>query len=137
MKSILIFTILVFAAVPSCNDDEELIGEDILQDIGIIGKWKLDSRAVDGISNLAVECCDYIEFEQDNQTSHLSGNFKAYGYQYETNGIFTLDLNVESILFEYDNTQKVYIYTLEENILAFRYTENGQEISETWIKELP
>ena len=137
MKSILIFTILVFAAVPSCNDEEELIGEDILQDIGIIGKWKLDSRAVDGISNLAVECCDYIEFEQDNQTSHLYCNFKSYGYQYETYWIFTLDLNVESILFEYDNTQKVYTYTVEDNILAFRYTENGQEILETWRKELP
>ena len=135
MKSILIFTILVFAAVPSCNDDEELIGEDILQDIGIIGKWKLDSRAVDGISNLAVECCDYIEFEQDKQTDPLSGNFQAYGYLFETNGIFTLNLNEESILFQYDNTQKVYTYTLEENILAFRYTENGQEISETWRRE--
>ncbi|MGB5323387.1 hypothetical protein [Lutimonas sp.] len=137
MKSILIFTILVFAAVPSCNDEEELIGEDILQDIGIIGKWKLDSRAVDGISNLAVQCCDYIEFEQDKQTDSLSGNFKAYGYLFQTNGIFTLNLNEESILFQYDNTQKVYTYTLEENILAFRYTENGQEISETWRKELP
>lgn len=137
MKSILIFTILVIAAVPSCKDDEELVGKDILQDIGIIGKWKLDSRVVDGISNLAVECCDYLEFEEDNQTDHLSGNFKAYGYLFETNGVFTLNLNEESILFQYDDSQKLYAYALEENILAFRYTENGQEISETWRKELP
>jgi hypothetical protein len=58
MKSILIFTMLVFAAVTRCNDFEDLVGKDILKDIGIIGKWKLDSRAVDGISKLAVECCD-------------------------------------------------------------------------------
>ena len=137
MKSILIFTILVLAAVPSCNDDEEFVGEDILQEIGIIGKWKLDSRVVDGISNLAVECCDYLEFEKDNQTSHLSGNFKAYGYQYETNGIFTLDLNDQSILFQYDNTQNLYAYSLVENTLSFSYIDNGQEISEIWRKELP
>ena len=135
MKSILIFTVLIFAAVPSCNDDEELVGKDLLQDIGIIGKWKLESRAVDGISNLAVECCDFIEFEQDEQTDPLTGHFKAYGYQFETNGSFTMNLDEESILFQYDDSQKLYAYVLEENILAFRCTENGQEISETWRRE--
>jgi hypothetical protein len=136
MKSLLIFTIMVLAAVPSCNDDEEIpITRDRLEDTGILGKWKLESRAVNGISNLAVECCDYIVFYQDREPDDLSGNFEASGYQYATIGIFTLNLDEESILFQYEDRNMEYTFDLEQNTLNFLYVEDKNEISETWRRE--
>lgn len=134
MKSLFIFTIMVLAAVPSCNDDEEIF-IDRIEDAGIIGKWKLESRQINGISNLAVQCCDYLEFEQDDEPDDLRGSFQAYGFLYEADGTFTLDLNVGSILFEYDDSQRKYSYGLDEDTLTFFYPEDGNEIIETWRRE--
>jgi hypothetical protein len=135
MKSIVIITFLTLAVLLSCCEEEALKSENILDENRIFGKWKLESRAINGISNLAVECCDYIEFEQENQNDNLNGRFEAYGYQYETQGTFTLNLEEQSILFQYDDTQKLYTYALKEDALLFHYIENGKDVSEVWRKE--
>lgn len=134
MKSLVIFAFMVMAAVPSCNDDDKVL-IDPIEDTGILGIWKLESRVINNISDLAVRCCDYLEFEQDDRPDDLTGSFYAYGFLYETDGTFTLDLNGGSILFEYDDSQRSYTYTLKEDRLTFFYTEDGASIEETWRKE--
>ncbi len=117
----------------SC-DKEEIEQTDNLQQTGILGQWKLDSRETNGISSLAVECCDYIEFKTDSEPTDLTGEFKAFGAGYETNGDFELNNANQSIEFIYDEQLLYEIQISDENIV-FSYLENNDSIVEYWHRE--
>lgn len=129
---ILFFTLLI--AITACESDE-IERKDNLEKIGILGLWKLEMRIVDGIANMAVECCDYIEFYLDSEPDDLSGKFKAYGIGYEKDGIFQINSTNDTILFDYDNTQILYKFDVLDSSLSFYYSEDNQEIAENWRKE--
>jgi len=137
MKSFEVITfMLVFTLITlvGCEKDENE-KQDNLQQTGIIGKWKLESRSIDGISSLAVECCDYIEFKTDNELDDFKGEFMAYGTGYETTGEFELNTTENTIHFDYNNTCRSYEYQIFAGLLEFIYMEDDQKIGEDWRKE--
>lgn len=116
------------------NDEKGKIGtSDNLEILGILGQWKLESREINGISSLAVECCDYIEFETDNLPNDLNGLFRSNGLGYETNGVFQLDSSNETIEFTYNGDQKIYDLQIVDTRLVFKYLENNDSIVENWL----
>ena len=136
MKAPAIFKILLFTSIillTGCDKDEtEQI--DNLEQVGILGQWKLDTRIVNGISSLAIECCDYIKFKTDSGLGDLKGEFRAFGVGYKTNGVFELNTSKNTIQFNYDNTQKLYRLQISDDFITFTYSENNQEIIEDWRK---
>ena len=115
--------------------EEEVAPSGSLEKIGILGKWKLEKRLVNGIANLAVECCDYLSFEENEQTEDLKGIFIATGVGYETIGTFEMDTTENSILFEFNDREKLYGFQLQDSSLSFYYAEGDREISENWRRE--
>lgn len=122
----------------SCNKDKKndiCENPDYIEPIGILGKWKLDSREINGISSLGVECCDYLDFYIDDNQNDWNGVFKAYGAGYKLNGVFEMDPSNETIEFSYNENQKIYDYQIVDLSITFSYTENDDSIVEQWCKK--
>ncbi len=124
-------SLTVFTACPK----EDSLQVDELQQVGILGEWKLQIRFIDNVTDLTAPCCDYMEFKEDGQTDDLQGAFSAYGVGYETDGVFELNENKDTILFEYDDEQRVYDFHLSDDVITFRYAEDDREIVEDWKRE--
>ena len=124
-------TIFVFTGCKKKESDQT----EVLKQTGILGYWKLELRSIDGIAGSAVECCDYLEFTEDNVVSDWIGVFEATGVGYETNGIFEIDAAVSTIQFNYEDSKKVYEYQIEEGDITFTYMDNNQSIVEHWRKQ--
>lgn len=132
---ILFTTIVLSCLVFASCDKNEVEETDNLQQTGVPGLWKLELREINGISGLAVECCDYIEFKTDSEPTDLKGKFRAFGVGYETNGVFELNTTDETIKFIYDDEQLLYEIQISENKIVFSYSENNDSIVEHWRKE--
>ena len=138
IKYLLVLSLAIMTVFTSCEKDEgndNIEPSDNLEQFGMFGNWKLDSREINGISSLAVECCDYIEFKTDSNLTDLKGLFRANGVGYETNGVFELDTLNETIVLSYDDKQKVFGIQISDNRIVFSYLENNDSIVEHWIKE--
>lgn len=141
LKCLSVLLLIIFTVFSSCKKDE--IEEsnnsnkqtDNLEPIGILGLWKLESRSVNGITDMSIQCCDYIEFNADNELHDLKGLFQASGNGYETNGVFELETANDTIQLVYDNTQKSYGFEISNDLMIFTYSEDSQSITENWRKE--
>ncbi len=110
--------------------DDTLIGTDLL------GRWEIADESRDGISDLSVKCCRFFEFTLDGNPEDLTGRFlyeDGTGGFYE--GIFTVDPDKQTILFERENRAPVtYDYVLNEprDYLTFSFSENEAELVQGW-----
>lgn len=137
MKTLKILFILLpisMTVLTSCDKDE-VEQADKLEQIGVLGQWKLETRIVNGITGLIAECCDYIEFKTDSEPGDLKGEFRAFGAGYETIGVFELNTSINTIQFAYDDTQKLYGFQITDDFITFTYSEDNDEINEDWRKE--
>lgn len=134
MKRFKILFVISLLALASC-EKEDVQQVDELEQTGVLGQWKFEKRTVDGVSNLTVECCDYIVFETDSDLSDLKGTFRAFGAEYETNGVFELNTSNGTIQFDYNDSQKIYEFQISDDLITFTYSEGNQEVIEDWRKE--
>jgi len=128
------FLVSILTLLSSCKKNESQT-PDNLEQFGILGEWKLETRTINGNSDLSVLCCDYIMFKTGNELDDLKGEFEAFGNGYETDGVFELNTVNSIIHFDYDNSQKSYEFQISNNIITFIYDENSQEVIESWRKE--
>ncbi|MBE0637089.1 MAG: hypothetical protein IH598_01045 [Bacteroidales bacterium] len=138
LKFFLVLILSILTVFSSCEKVEkkvEIETSDNLEQFGILGKWKLETRTINGITDLSIQCCDYIIFKPDSEPDNLKGEFTASGVGYETNGVFELNPSNSIIYFNYDNSQKSYEFQISDNLTTFTYNENNQEIIEDWRKE--
>ena len=138
LRFLIVLLVAVTTVCTSCAKDDEkskIEPTDNLEQFGILGQWKKVSRVVNGISNLAVECCDYIEFSTDSLPTDLRGVFNSNGIGYETNGVFELDDINASIEFVFNDEQILYGIQISETTIVFDYFENNDSIVEYWNKE--
>ncbi|MFZ6052569.1 hypothetical protein [Halocola ammonii] len=135
---LLVLFFISFTVITGCEkvDDEKMETEktDNLNETGLIGQWKLEARSLNNISDLSVECCDYIEFKTDDDSSDLKGAFIATGVGYETKGDFELKPSDNIIQFNYEDSEKVYEYQMINDLIIFTYVEEGNEVVEDWRK---
>lgn len=121
-----------------CGDDLEII-DDSLNETGLLGRWEINSEVMNGnIMDLLPKCCKFIEFRTDENEDELIG---MYVYTEDTNnvysGIFTVDLNSDTIVFEPSNNQIfTYGFLMNNNFteLTFNFTDNGVSFQQTWVK---
>ena len=125
--------ILVLVFLMGCSNAEESETMD-LEQTGILANWKFEKRFVNNIANLAVECCDYIEFSDDSHDNDLKGSFTSRGTGYETFGTFEINTASQVITFHFNDNQLIYWYDLQGDRLTFDFEENGQEVEEVWIR---
>ncbi|MDR9401253.1 MAG: hypothetical protein RI558_07520 [Psychroflexus sp.] len=133
-----LFILIISLLITSCSDDDtgqEVKQSDNLEQHNVLGEWQLEVRTINGITDAAVECCDFITFSTDDIKNDLSGNFSANGTGYETNGTFDLNPTESIIQFNFDNEVLIYNYEINGNALSFTYEEDGDAIEELWRKQ--
>ncbi|MDB2363478.1 copper resistance protein NlpE [Flavobacteriales bacterium] len=139
LKSLLIVA-CIFFSISSCNDKEEE-NEEIVEAVdplittGLIHQWLLDSRVVNDVTDMAIECCDYITFSTDSIDDDLVGNFYANGFAYETNGTFSVNTDDSVITFSFQESEVLYYFEVNNNQLLFRYNTDSQNVDEVWLKQ--
>lgn len=134
MKNFIVSILSVIILFMSC-DNTDIEQTDNLDQSGILGQWKLESISTNGISDLSILCCEYIQFIADDELNDLRGEFTTSGNGSSTNGVFELNTANNTIHFEYDNSQNSYEFHISNNFMSFTYEENNQEIIEGWRKE--
>lgn len=132
--SLAIQLLAFFLILANCKK-QEAEQTDNLNQYGILGQWKLEARSVDGVSDLSVQCCDYIEFKTDTKLDDLKGAFTASGLGYSSDGYFELQLNNDSIHFDFADRQKVFEFQVSGDQVTFTYFEAGDRIIEAWRKK--
>lgn len=135
--SLLLLAFIFASFLIHCKKQEvetHMESPDNLEKIGLLGKWKLDSREINGVSSLSVECCDYLHFEPDGIPTDWSGSFQAIGAGYHTTGDFELDTQNDSINFSFDGSQRIYSILITNTNIVLSYLENSDSLVEYWIK---
>ncbi len=133
LKYWIVWSVASLLLITSCEEDQ-VESLDHLEQVGILGQWKLDNRSVNGIANLAVESCDSLHFDADSEPTDWKGMFRASGNGYARTGDFELDTLNRTIAFSYEDVLKWYSIQLTHNSIRFNYLENQDQIEEYWIK---
>lgn len=124
----------LLAALTACEKDNTPATDPLLQS-PMIGMWKLETRFVNNISDLAVACCDYLEFNLDADPNDLKGRFAATGAGYETLGQFELITETEQIRFQYEDNTLLYDVQFYGDVMTLTYQENDAFVEENWRKQ--
>jgi hypothetical protein len=134
IKIINLFLTISFLLFTGCKKENQVEPSE-LEQTGLLGTWEIREVSVNGIADLAVDCCDFLEFSDDDIRGDFQGVFKSYGAWHETNGTFLVNTDNHTILFDFNNNQKLYDYEVQDEVLSFSYIDEGQEITEDWIKQ--
>jgi len=130
-----IWTLLVMAMLISCEKNKDVTQQtDKLDEFGILGKWKLQTLTINGITDMSVRY-DAIEFKADDEHNDLKGKFTIKGTGFETHGQFELDPIENIVDFAFSTTQRSYTYQILDDTMSFTYTEDSSDIIETWKRE--
>lgn len=132
-KYLIVMFLTIFGVFTSCQKDE-IDETDSLEQIGILGKWELQSITINGITDMSIRY-DTNEFIKDSEIGDLKGECRSIGAGYETIGQFELDTANNIIHFDFNNTQKSYEFQIKDDIMIFTYSESNQEIIEDWRKK--
>ena len=136
MKSFRFLLLALFLMAFQCEEDI-LIQEDDLSATGILGKWEIANESVNGISDLSVKCCRFIEFREDDNEKDLRGNFAYTEFDMIYEGTFTVDPPAQQIVFAREDLETVvYNYTISSSgdYLTFTYSDGNSDIVEGWVK---
>ena len=131
------FLFLALSLMAFQCEEDILIPENDLETAGVLGNWEIAFESVNGISDLSVKCCRFIEFKEDENTADLEGSFTYTELEMVYEGTFMLDPLKQKIIFEReDRAPRVYNYTINssKNYLTFTYKDGDLDIEEGWIK---
>lgn len=121
-----------------CDHDPVKI-EDGLNQTGLLGRWEIaDEIMNDGISDLLPKCCQFFEFNTDENKKDFQGVYTyTDGMGIEYSGLFTADLTNEKIIFV-NNEKELFVYGFSvddsELNLTLTFTQNGIKYLQGWIK---
>lgn len=136
MKYFRIIVFLPLLMAFQCEDDIE-IADDNLNDSGLLGTWEIADETVNGISDMLPICCEFFEFNPDDNKQDFTGLFvytDSMGDVYD--GLFTVDQTNQTLLFEWDDEQITYGYELDssQEHLTFTFTEDNLNYVQGWVK---
>ena len=127
----------VLITLSSCDKEEADVdpgSTENLDQVGILGKWGLQSITINGITDMIVHY-DSLEFTTGIETNDLIGDFlSSDAIGNETNGQFEIDTINNVILFYVNSSVRSYEYEISANWLALTYSESNINIIEDWIR---
>jgi hypothetical protein len=136
MKILRLIIILPLLMATTCLDEEIKFPNDRLNDIWVLGPWEISSESINGISDITVNCCRFLEFVPDGDSSDFSGKFfYREGDRQVGQGSFTIDPNQKTIVFQQENqSESVYQYELDSgnDYVIFTFSENGSDFVQGW-----
>ena len=133
MKTKVILSLFLLLTFLGCTEDESV---DVLVNTNVIGKWEIESRLTNNLSNTAALCCEFIEFKtDDNIEDYLGQLFKSESSGSTNEGTFDVNVTDNTILIDLGNRQILCDYSINTDRLNLIYTdENDDTINEIWKK---
>lgn len=130
--------VMIFTACEKAESAQKLpeVGsKSKLEQRGLLGNWKIEDYARNGISSAAKACCAQLELMADTASDDLRGIYVASDVGSESKGVFRLGPSGDKIEFSRAGRQVVYELELKDDLMSFRYTEDHDTIVEYWRKE--
>jgi len=121
-----------------CESDDSS-SFDSLEATGLLGRWEIQDEIInDAISDMIPKCCEFLEFNPDDNIRDSIGFLTYTDSQDVVNtGVFEVDLNNQSILFTDDESDE-FIFEFEvdgsQQNLTVDFTEDGTNYTQTWVK---
>jgi len=128
---ILFLTFLM--VLTSCQKDK-IDEPDRLEQFGILGNWRMQSRTICGITDMIV-LYDTIGFTTGVKNDDLYGEFISVSPGDKTDGQFEINPDNSTIHFNYDNKQSSYEFQISGNTMTFISYEDDCEVITDWQKE--
>ncbi|PTL99020.1 MAG: hypothetical protein DA407_17140 [Bacteroidetes bacterium] len=129
LLSILVTTAMVF----SCSSYEDRNFSAIEQ---LVGEWTLQNRSINNNLPLATET-ESLFFSEDNKINDYKGNYELVS-DGASSGVFNIDTEYANLVFttnsETTTTYRFYLNNI--SMVLTRTDENGDVISDTWVKTL-
>ena len=72
MQKSLLFSVVALWVLTECNKAIPQ-SDDLLFEVGLLGQWEISSRTINGVTDLSVQCCEFLELSSDSIVSDLSG----------------------------------------------------------------
>ena len=118
----------------SCGDEIQF--NDPIEDHPILGTWEINSRSMNGISSLVIECCEFLEFSLDDDRMDQIGLLSYKDPYSEKLGTFNLLAKTDSLSLELDyrTIRGSLKFSESLKVLSFSYKEGDQLIMEDWVK---
>ncbi|MEL6390673.1 MAG: hypothetical protein AAFQ02_10945 [Bacteroidota bacterium] len=133
-KTIIFYLFLGFL-LGSCSSAEPPI--DLLPSTGILGKWEIQNRSINGIEPLIVVCCEFIEFVADENLDDLTGDYSWSAGQFTGNGSFTLTEDLQGIILTDKNDIDSFTIMISPTQDAFELSYSDSQdaiVRELWGK---
>lgn len=109
----------------TCGEEVEYPNDRLL-DIGIFGTWEISDESVNGISDLTGKCCRFLEFVPDEFNQDYRGRFTLRDGAVTTEGLFIVNPDQETIVFELDRERKLeyqYVFNVPMDSLIITFSE--------------
>ncbi|MDY2586929.1 hypothetical protein [Winogradskyella aquimaris] len=133
---ILLFTPFLMAF--QCESDDPA-PFDNLETTGILGSWEIQDEVINGnISDMIPRCCEFLEFDPDDDIRDNKGLLTYNDSQGLVNsGTFEVDFDNQIILFiDNDDDEFLFTFSLDESqdILTIDFNEDGTDYTQNWVK---
>lgn len=121
----------------TCGEDVKYPNDKLL-DIGVLGTWEISVESINGITDMTVNCCRFMDFVPDDNNQDLKGRFiYRDGERQISEGFFTVNPNQETIFFLWnDDKELVYQYKFSNSFdyLTFTFSEDDLDFVQGWAK---
>lgn len=135
-----LLTVLLCAVTFGCvkevdhnPNESEQQSVDLLDQYELIGEWEIQSRLINNISGMPALCCEYVAFSVDQNEIDNIGIFRYTGNGESVAGTFEV-IDFESMKILINGNLHPYSFAVNGNYLSLAYIENGDSISEIWVK---
>jgi len=112
---------------------------DILDTTGLLGSWEIQDEIINGnISDMIPKCCEFLEFDPDDNITDSKGLLTYTDSQGLVNsGSFEVNLDNQTILFiDDENDEFIFDFSINDSQerLTVDFTEDGTNYTQTWIR---
>lgn len=135
-----LFLLMLFPCLTAfqCESDDPA-PFDILDTTGLLGSWEIQDEIINGnISDMIPKCCEFLEFDPDDNITDSKGLLTYTDSQGLVNsGTFEVNLDNQTILFiDDENDEFIFDFSINESQenLMVDFTEDGTNYTQTWIR---
>ncbi|MBU2940806.1 hypothetical protein KO494_14755 [Lacinutrix sp. C3R15] len=138
MKYLRFIILAPFLMAFQCESDDPS-SFDNLEATGLLGRWEIQDEIINGsISDMTPKCCEFLEFNLDDNIKDTIGFLTYTDSQDVVNiGVFEVELNNQSIIFT-DEESDEFTFEFEvddvQQNLTLDFTKDGTNYIQTWVK---
>jgi hypothetical protein len=119
-------------------EDNDPVPLDKLEETGLFGRWEIQDEAMNGvISDMLPRCCEFLEFQPDDNVRDYLGMLTYTGNGLVNRGSFEVDIINHTVLFiDDDNDEFTFEFEVDQaqEQLTIDFTEDGANFTQTWLK---